>query len=92
LPSIAITNRPATRTARVHSHAPSTASSRSASIAANDRDPAITAAIPTASSPGQPMPTPTLVTRIWDLDEQIEQVLAAGSRHRRRCHRRVGSS
>jgi hypothetical protein len=31
-----------------------------------------------------------LLPRVRDLGQEIEQVLAAGSRDRRRCHRRAG--
>jgi len=61
-------------------------------IAANDLDPAITAAIPTASSPASGCRRPRLFRRVRDLGKEIEKVLAAGSRNRRRCHRRAGVS
>ena len=77
--------------------APSTAStSRPASaahcpIAANDLEPAMTAAIPAASSPASGCRRPRFLARVRDLCKEIEQVLAAGSRDRRRCHRRAVS-
>jgi len=38
----------------------------------------------------QRMPAAALLPRVRDLGQEIEQVLAAGSRNRRRCHRRAG--
>jgi hypothetical protein len=40
--------------------------------------------------PGQRVPPPAPLPRVRDLGKEIEQVLAAGSRNRRRCHRRAG--
>ena len=44
---------------------------------------------PDGQQPGQRMPAPAPLPRVRDLGKQIEQVLAAGSRDRRRCHRRA---
>ena len=67
------------------------AGARTSPIAANDLDPAITAAIPTVSSPGQGMPPVSSFTRVRDLGQEIEQVPDAGSiRHRGRCRERAG--
>jgi hypothetical protein len=38
----------------------------------------------------QRMPATAPLPRVRDLGKEIEQILAAGSRHRRRCHRRAG--
>ena len=40
--------------------------------------------------PGQRMTAAAPLPRIRDLGKEIKQVLAAGSRSRRRCHRRAG--
>ncbi len=40
----------------------------------------------------QRVPPAALLPRIRDLGKEIEKVLAAGSRHERRCHRRAVSS
>jgi len=61
-------------------------------IAANDVDPAITAAIPTASSPRQRVTPAALLPWVRDLGKQIKKMLAAGNRHGRRCHRQAESS
>jgi hypothetical protein len=45
---------------------------------------------PDGQQPGQRMPAAALLPRIRDLSKQIKQVLAAGSRNRRRWHRRAG--
>jgi len=45
---------------------------------------------PDGEQPGQRMPPPALLPRVRDLAEEIEKVLAAGSRNGRRCHRRAG--
>ena len=45
---------------------------------------------PGGEQPGQLVPASAPVPRVRDLGEEIEQVLAAGSRHGRRCHRRAG--
>jgi hypothetical protein len=42
---------------------------------------------PGGTRPGKRMPPPAFPARIRDLSEEIEQVLAAGSRNSRRCHR-----
>jgi hypothetical protein len=47
---------------------------------------------PDGEQPGQRVPAPAPIPRIGDLGKEIEQVLAAGSRDRRRCHRRAGVS
>ena len=46
---------------------------------------------PHGQQPGQRVPAPAPLPRVRDLGKEIEQVLAAGSRDRRRCHRRAGS-
>ena len=45
---------------------------------------------PDGQQPGQRVPAAALLPRVRDLGKQIEQVLAAGSRNRRRWHRRAG--
>ena len=45
---------------------------------------------PDGQQPGQRMPAAAPLPRVRDLGKEIEQVLAAGSRDRRRCHRRAG--
>jgi hypothetical protein len=45
---------------------------------------------PHGQQPGQRVPAPAPLARVRDLGQEIEQVLAAGSRDRRRCHRRAG--
>ena len=45
---------------------------------------------PHGQQPRQRMPAPAPLPRVRDLGKEIEQVLAAGSRDRRRCHRRAG--
>ena len=47
---------------------------------------------PDRQQPSHAVSPSTLLAGIRDLAQQINQVLAPGSRHRRRCHRRVGSS
>ena len=47
---------------------------------------------PHGQQPGQRMTAAAPFPRVRDLGKEIEQVLAAGSRDRRRCHRRVGVS
>ena len=47
---------------------------------------------PDGQQPRQRMPAPAPLPRVRDLGKEIEQVLAAGSRDRRRCHRRAGPS
>jgi hypothetical protein len=47
---------------------------------------------PGGQQPGRRMPPPAPFPRVRDLGQEIEQVLAAVSRHRRRCHRRAESS
>jgi len=45
---------------------------------------------PGGEQPGQRMAAPASLPRVRDLGEEVEQVLAPGSRNRRRCHRRAG--
>jgi hypothetical protein len=45
---------------------------------------------PDGQQPGQRVSAPAPLPRVRDLGKQIKQVLAAGSRDRRRCHRRAG--
>ena len=45
---------------------------------------------PDGEQPRQRVPAAALLARVRDLGKEIEQVLAAGSRDRRRCHRRAG--
>ena len=45
---------------------------------------------PDGQQPGQRMPAAAPLPRVRDLGKEIEQVLAAGSRNRGRCHRRAG--
>jgi len=45
---------------------------------------------PDGEQPGQRMTAAAPLPRIRDLGKEIKQVLAAGSRNRRRCHRRAG--
>jgi hypothetical protein len=45
---------------------------------------------PDGQQPGQRVPAAAPLPRVRDLGQEIEQVLAAGSRNRRRCHRRAG--
>ena len=45
---------------------------------------------PDGQQRGQRMPAAAPLPRVRDLGKKIEQVLAAGSRDRRRCHRRAG--
>ena len=45
---------------------------------------------PHGQQPRQRMTAAAPLPRVRDLGQEIEQVLAAGSRHRRRCHRRAG--
>ena len=45
---------------------------------------------PDGEQPGQRVPAAALLPRVRDLGKEIEQVLAAGSRDRRRWHRRAG--
>jgi len=45
---------------------------------------------PDGEQPGQRVTAAALLARIRDLGKEIKQVLAAGSRDRRRCHRRAG--
>jgi hypothetical protein len=45
---------------------------------------------PGGEQPRQRVPATAPLPRIRDLGEETEQVLAAGSRNRRRCHRRAG--
>src|SRR5206468_7859092 len=45
---------------------------------------------PGGQQPGQRMSAAASLPRVRDLGEEMEQVLAAGSRDRRRCHRRAG--
>ena len=45
---------------------------------------------PDDEQPRQRVPATAPLPQVRDLGEEIEQVLAAGSRHRRRCHRRAG--
>jgi hypothetical protein len=47
---------------------------------------------PGGEQAGQRMPASASLPRVRDLGREIEQVLAPGSRNRRRCHRRAGSS
>jgi len=44
---------------------------------------------PDGQQPGQRVPPPAPLPRVRDLGKEIEKVLAAGSRNRRRCHRRA---
>jgi hypothetical protein len=39
---------------------------------------------------GQRVPPPSLLPRVRDLGKGLEEMLAAGSRNERRCHRRAG--
>ena len=45
---------------------------------------------PDGEQPGQRVPAAAPLPRVRDLGKEIEKVLAAGSRHGRRCHRRAG--
>ena len=45
---------------------------------------------PDGEQPRQRVPATAPLPRVRDLGEETEQVLAAGSRNRRRCHRRAG--
>jgi hypothetical protein len=45
---------------------------------------------PDGQQPPQRMPAAAPLPRVRDLGKEIEQVLAASSRNRRRCHRRAG--
>jgi hypothetical protein len=45
---------------------------------------------PDGEQPCQRVPAPASLARVRDLGKEIKQVLAAGSRDRRRCHRRAG--
>jgi hypothetical protein len=47
---------------------------------------------PHGQQPGQRMPAPAPLTRVRDLGKEIKKVVAAGSRDRRRWHRRAGPS
>ena len=47
---------------------------------------------PGGEQPGQRVPAAAPFPRIGDLGKEMEKVLAAGSRHGRRCHRRAESS
>ena len=47
---------------------------------------------PHGQQPGQRMPAPAPLPRVRDLGKEIEKVVAAGSRDRRRWHRRAGPS
>ena len=46
---------------------------------------------PHGEQPRQRMPAASLLPRVRDLGKEIEKMLAAGSRHGRRCHRRAVS-
>ena len=46
---------------------------------------------PHGQQPRQRMPAASLLPRVRDLGKEIEKMLAAGSRHGRRCHRRAVS-
>ena len=59
-------------------------------IAANDLDPGDHRRDPDGEQPGQRVPAAAPLARVRDLGKEIEKVLAAGSRHGRRCHRRAG--
>jgi len=47
---------------------------------------------PGGKQPGQRVPPAAPFSRVGDLGKEMEKVLAAGSRHGRRCHRRAESS
>jgi hypothetical protein len=47
---------------------------------------------PGGEQPGQRVPPAAPLPRVGDLGKEAEEVLAAGSRHGRRCHRRAESS
>ena len=45
---------------------------------------------PDSEQPGQRVPPAALLPRVRDLGKEIKEMLAAGSQHGRRCHRRAG--